>query len=54
MNGVLYAIFEVTSQAIRLLHDDKEFIKGIKEARAWGFGHYMQVPFVTFLLSNSI
>ena len=54
VNGVVYAIFQVTCYAFGLLEDDKEFIEGMNEASARGSGHYLRVLSVTLLLSNSM
>jgi len=36
------------------LEDDKEYIEAIREAKDWGYGHFLRKLFVTILISNSI
>nr|GEW72848.1 hypothetical protein [Tanacetum cinerariifolium] len=54
VNGKLYDSFRDACFTMRLLDDDKEYIKAIKEGYHTSFGDYVRHLFVMLLMSNSI
>lgn len=54
VENVEYFTFKETFFTIGFLDDDKEYIEAIREAKDWGYGHFLRKLFVTILISNSI
>ncbi|XP_074277595.1 uncharacterized protein LOC141601231 [Silene latifolia] len=53
-NDFVHPTFKEACYAQRLLGDDKEYVKAIKEASYWDSGFYLRKLFVILLTSNSL
>lgn len=53
INNVQYLTLKEACFAMGFLDDDQEYIAAIKEAKDWGFAHFLRKLFVTLLVSGT-
>jgi len=54
VNNIVYPTFINPYEAFGFLTDDNEFIEAIKEAKDWGFRHFLRKLFVTMLFYDNL